>query len=179
MLFPLSLWLTDACPSLRLVTKQELVDGEADVGYTRTFPLTKGSELRDTLKEDMGSRKKDRKAITFTLHAKTKGHRCDLSLGQRRGNWWRNGEVFRVGNRGHFHREGARSDSVLWWCRTCRAEEVGKACFELTWLLEEKQDALRHSVRLEDGKGEKIGSLLLSVKGYDAIEALVGKEGRR
>lgn len=51
------------------------MDGEADVNYTRTFPLTKGSELREALKEDMASRKKDKKAITFVVHAKNKGHR--------------------------------------------------------------------------------------------------------
>lgn len=51
---------------------QELEDGEVELGYTRTFPCGKGSELRQALKEDLSSRKKDRKAITFVIHAKGK-----------------------------------------------------------------------------------------------------------
>lgn len=64
-------------------------------------------------------------------------------------------------------------------CRPASAEEVGRASFELSWLLEEKQDAVKHAVRVEDDKGDKLGSLLVTVKDYETLEGIVGGGGRR
>lgn len=56
---------------------------------------------------------------------------------------------------------------------------VGRGKFDLDTLLDERKDVTREAVRLEDNRGNKVGTLLISVKGYQALQAASKGKGSR
>jgi len=67
------------------------------------------------------------------------------------------------------------------FCSDGGDEELGRGKFELDVLLDERRDCVRDSVKLEDKNKNKIGTLVVSLKGYEALQSAVstGKRGSR